>query len=226
MKNQYDFCLEVLRRLQKASVLDQIVIIGSWCIYFYRNYFIDTEYSSSIRTRDIDFLVPIPTRFKKKTDIPELLKDLGFIEDFHRKGLIRLNHPELIIEFLVPEKGRERDTPYPLPELGINAQALRFLDFLIDNTIKLEVDKLKLNLPHPAAFGLHKIIISSRRIKEVKRIKERQEALRILKILIKKGEEGKIKSLFESMPRRWRTKVINALKETEEKNIEELSLQV
>jgi hypothetical protein len=48
MKNQFDLCLEVLRRLQKASVLDHIVIIGSWCIYFYRNYFIDTEYSSSI----------------------------------------------------------------------------------------------------------------------------------------------------------------------------------
>lgn len=219
MKNQYDLCLEVLNRLQKAAVLEQIVVIGSWCIYFYRNYFIDTAYSSSIRTRDIDFLVPIPTKFKKKTDIPEMLKDLGFIEDFHRKGLIRLNHPELIIEFLVPERGRGRDTPYPLPELGINAQALRFLDFLIENTIELEFDKLKLNLPHPAAFGLHKLIISSRRIKEEKRIKERKEAIRILQVLIKNGEEGKIRSLFDSMPRRWKTKVIKVLKESEEKNI-------
>jgi hypothetical protein len=218
MKNQFGLCLEVLRRLRKASILDQIVIIGSWCIYFYRNYFIDTEYSSS-RTRDIDFLVPIPTKFKKKTNIPELLKDLGFIEDFHRKGLIRLNHPELIIEFLVPEKGRGRDTPYPLPDLGINAQALRFLDFLIENTIMLEYRSLKLNLPHPAAFGLHKLIISSRRIKEAKRIKEKQEALLILNTLIKKGEAKKIKSLFASMLRRWKTKVINALKESEGKNI-------
>jgi hypothetical protein len=163
--------------------------------------------------------VPIPIKFKKKINIPEMLRDLGFIEDFHRKGLIRLNHPELIIEFLVPEKGIGRDTPYNLPELGINAQALRFLDFLIDNTIKLEFDNLKLNLPHPAAFGLHKLIISSRRIKEEKRIKERQEAIRILKILIKKGEEEKIKRLFESMPRRWRTKVINALEKDEGKKI-------
>ncbi len=219
MKSQYDLCLEVLNRLQKAAVLEQIVVIGSWCIYFYRNYFNDTEYSSSIRTRDIDFLVPIPTKFKKKTDIPEILKDLGFIEDFHRKGLLRLNHPELIIEFLVPERGRGRDTPFPLPELGINAQALRFLDFLIENTIKLEFDDLKLNLPHPAAFGLHKLIISSRRIKEEKRIKERLEAISILKFLIKKGKEEKIRRLFESMPRRWRTKVINTLKESKEKNI-------
>jgi hypothetical protein len=219
MKNQYDLCLEVLSRFQKTDVLKEIVVIGSWCIYFYRNYFSDKTYSSSIRTRDIDFLVPIPTKLKKKTDIPEMLKDLGFIEDFHRKGLIRLNHPELIIEFLVPERGRGRDTPYPLPELGINAQALRFLDFLIENTMELEFNDLRLKLPHPAAFGLHKLIISTRRIKEDKRIKERQEAIRILRFLIMEGEDSKISNLFESMPRRWRTKVIDVLKESEEKSI-------
>ena len=219
MKNQYGLCLEVLNRLQKAAVLEHIVVIGSWCIYFYRNYFIDTEYSSSIRTRDIDFLVPIPTKFKKKIDIPEMVKDLGFIEDFHRKGLIRLIHPDLIIEFLVPQKGKGRDTPYPLPELGINAQALRFLEFLIENTIKLEFDNLKLNLPHPAAFGLHKLIVSSRRMKEEKKNKERLEAKRILQFLIKKGEGEKIRNLFETMPRRWRTKVFNALEKDEDKNI-------
>jgi hypothetical protein len=84
MKNQYELCLEVLNRLQKAGVLEKIMVIGSWCIYFYKNYFRDPAYSSSIRTRDIDFLVPLPTKFEKKNDIPEMLKDLGFIEDFHR----------------------------------------------------------------------------------------------------------------------------------------------
>jgi len=170
MKNQYDLCLEVLNRLQRAGILEKVIVIGSWCIYFFRSYFNDSSYSSSVRTRDIDFLVPIPTKFEKKNDISEMLKDLGFLEDFRRKGLIRLNHPELIIEFLVPERGKGRDSPYPLPELGINAQALRFLDFLVENTIELEFENLKLKLPHPAAFGLHKLIISSRRIKEEKRI--------------------------------------------------------
>jgi len=124
MEKQYDLCLEVLRRLNKAGVLNRLIIIGSWCIYFYKSYFSDVDYSSSIRTRDIDFVVPIPVKFRKKTDIPELLKDLGFIVDFHAKGYIRLNHPELIIEFLVPERGKGRDKPYPLPELGLNAIAL------------------------------------------------------------------------------------------------------
>jgi len=219
MKKQYDLCLEVLRRIQKVGVLSEIIIIGSWCIYFYQDYFSDVDYSSSIRTRDIDFLVPIPPKFKKKIDIPELLKDLGFIVDFHTKGYIRLNHPELIIDFLVPEKGRGWDKPYPLPQLGINAQALRFLDFLIENSMKFKIDKLMLNLPHPAAFALHKLIISSRRIREEKRLKERQEAIRILNCLVAKGEERIIKKLFDSMPRRWKSKVIKALESYEEKNI-------
>jgi len=219
VEKQYDLCLEVLRRINKVGVLNKIIIIGSWCIYFYKSYFSDVDYSSSIRTRDIDFLVPIPTKFRKKVDIPELLKDLGFIVDFHSKGYIRLNHPELIIEFLVPERGKGQDRPYPLPELGLNAIALRFLDFLIENSMKLKVDKLMLNVPHPAAFALHKLIISSRRMKKEKGIKERQEAIRIINCLIAKGEEGIIKRLFDSMPKKWRTKVIKALENYEERNI-------
>jgi len=67
---------------------------------------------------------------------------------------------------------------------------LRFLDFLIENSIKLKVDKLMLNVPHPAGFALQKLIISSRRMKKEKGIKERQEAIRIMNCLIAKGEEG------------------------------------
>lgn len=219
MEKQYDLCLEVLRRLQKVGVLREVMIIGSWCIYFYRNYFSDIDYTSSIRTRDIDFLVPIPVKFKKKVDIPELLKDLGFIVDFHIKGVIRLIHPELIIDFVVPERGKGRDKPYPLPELGLNAQSLRFLDFLIDNSITLKSDKLTLNLPHPAAFALHKLIISSRRIKGEKRLKDREGAIQILNFIIANKEEKVIKELYDVMPKKWRTKVIRALGDSGEENI-------
>ena len=60
MEKTYGLCLEVLKRIQKAGVLSEIIVIGSWCIYFYKDYFSDVEYTSSIRTRDIDFLVPVP----------------------------------------------------------------------------------------------------------------------------------------------------------------------
>ena len=60
MEKTYDLCLEVLERLQKSGILDGMIIIGSWCQYFYKTYFSKVDYSSSIRTRDIDFLVPVP----------------------------------------------------------------------------------------------------------------------------------------------------------------------
>ena len=52
-KNQYKLCIEVLRRLNEIVVLANIIVIGSWCIPFYKEYFATTKYSPSIKTRDI-----------------------------------------------------------------------------------------------------------------------------------------------------------------------------
>ena len=165
-KKTYDLCLEVLKRFENAGVLKQIILIGSWSIYFYKHYFNSESYSTFIRTRDIDFLVPISPRFKEKLDIFKLVEDLGFLE--HHKGAqgyIKFEHPDLTIEFLVPERGRGSDKPYPIPQLGINAVALRYLDFLVENTITIKSDDLDIRLPHPAAYALHKFIIFKRRRK-------------------------------------------------------------
>jgi len=63
-KNQYELCLEVLRRLEKAGVLENAVLIGSWCLPFYEDYFSGVDYAPSIKTRDIDFLIPRPALIK------------------------------------------------------------------------------------------------------------------------------------------------------------------
>ena len=34
MEKKCALCLEVLRRIQNAGVLNEIMVIGSWCIYF------------------------------------------------------------------------------------------------------------------------------------------------------------------------------------------------
>ena len=124
----------------------------------------DRQYDSAfLRTRDMDFLVPEPRKMKKTSNVPSLLRDLGFVVDFQgSKGYMRLNHPDLIVEFLVPEKGRTSNKPYPLPALGMNAAALRFLDLLTENVIKVKVDKYLISLPHPINYALQKIIISGR----------------------------------------------------------------
>ena len=96
-KKQYELCLEILRRFHKAGVLDDFILIGSWCIYFYKDYFSNTPFIDhiTIKTRDIDFLIGNPTSIKREVNIPELLKDLGFVTIFKgSKGYIKLDHPD------------------------------------------------------------------------------------------------------------------------------------
>jgi hypothetical protein len=59
-KNQYELCVEVLRRLSSRNLLGGVILIGSWCMPFYKEYFAGVKYLSTIKTRDVDFLVPHP----------------------------------------------------------------------------------------------------------------------------------------------------------------------
>lgn len=213
-KNQYKLCLEVLRRFNKEGILDGLILIGSWCLYFYKDYFKKTPCIdiAALKTRDIDFLVPIPPKIRKSVDVPELLKDLGFVTDFKgSKGYIKLDHPDLILEFLVPERGRGSDLPYKLPQLGLNATSLRFLSFLIDNVLRVKVEDFYINVPHPANFALHKLIIYQRRTREYKALKDKNTAIEVLKALLDKGDSRIVKKTLDSIPRKWKNKVMKGL---------------
>lgn len=219
-KNQYELCLEVLRRLEKAGVLENAVLIGSWCLPFYEDYFSGVDYAPSIKTRDIDFLIPQPALIKSKTNVSELMKDLGFIVGFKgREGYIVLEHPELEVEFLVPEKGRSFNKPVPLPQLGLNAQALRFLELLAQDTIQVKAKDITLTLPHPANFALHKLIVASRRRQKDKAAKDREAGLKVLKALIEKREIVRVKGVFSSLPVKWQAMIVKELKGAEETDL-------
>ncbi|MCM8783301.1 MAG: nucleotidyltransferase domain-containing protein [Candidatus Omnitrophica bacterium] len=224
-KKQFDLCLEILRRFHKEGILDDLILIGSWCIYFYKEYFSNVPYieQAAIRTRDIDFLIAKPAKIKHTVNIPELLKDLGFVTILKgREGYVKLDHPDLMLEFLVPERGKGTDKPVPLTKLGINAVALRFLNLLTDNIIKIKVEDFTISMPHPANFALHKLIIFQRRLREEKAIKDRNAAIDILKALIRKGDIAIIQRIFNSMIPKWQKKIIKGLQEVKEKEILEI----
>lgn len=221
-KKQSELCLEILRRFNNAGVLDDLILIGSWCVYFYVDYFSDVPYTArqTIKTRDLDFLIDNPGRMRHEVNIPELLEDLGFIIIYKgAKGYIKLEHPDLLLEFLVPERGKGIDKPVALPKLGLNAVALRFLSFLSADTITVKVEGFHIRMPHPANFALHKLIISPRRLKQDKAQKDRDTALIILRALIGKGEARKIRQAFDSVPKKWRDKILGVLNESEDADI-------
>ncbi len=222
-KNQYKLCLEVLRRLKTDGILDDVILIGSWCMVFYKKYFSDPDYAPSIRTRDIDFFVPKPRSMKAKKNLPESMKDLGFIKGFRgREGYIILEHPELAIEFLVAERGKGTDKPVLLPQIGMNAQALRFMDFLAQNTIQIKADDILITMPHPANFALHKLIVSQRRRNKDKSVRDRDSAVTLLKGLIRRNEQFFVLKFFDSLPKKWKQIVLRELKMTDEEKIVEM----
>lgn len=221
-KKQSKLCLEILRRFNKSGILNDFILIGSWSAYFYNEYFTGTPYLDrvALKTRDIDFLIDNPAKIKHEVNIPELLRDLGFVIIYKGiKGYVKLEHPDLLLEFLVLERGRSIDKPFPLKKLGINAAALRFLNFLSFNTIKVKVEDFYVTLPHPANFALHKLIIFQRRAKADKAVKDKNTAIEILKALISKGESGIVRQVFNSIPRKWQNKIIRGLGEVEDREI-------
>lgn len=162
-KNQYDLFLEILKRLDSAGILSKVILIGSWCLPLYREHYSGQSNLTTLRTRDIDFLISRKIKIKEEVDLPKLFEDLGFIEDYkYPQGYVQLVHPELIMEFLVAEKGKGSDEPYPLPFLSMNAQRLRFIDLLEQNIISIHINGIEVKVPHPINFGFHKLIISSR----------------------------------------------------------------
>jgi len=221
-KKQRELCFEILRRFNRAGILKDVILIGSWSAHFYNEYFSGTPYldRAALKTRDMDFLIRDPAKIKHEVNVPELLRDLGFVI-VHKgnKGYIKLEHPDLLLEFLVLEKGRGTDDPFPLPKLGINAEALRFLGFLSSNTIRIKIEDFYVILPHPANFALHKLIIFQRRLRQDKGIKDKNLAIEILNSLIHKGESSIIKQVFNSIPEKRQNKVIKGLGGPKEKEI-------
>ncbi len=225
-KNQYKLCLEVLRRLESNGVLNDVILIGSWCMVFYKKYFSGYDYVPSIRTRDIDFFVPRPRTIGATTDLPETMKDLGFIQGFHgREGYMILEHPELSIEFLVAEKGKGTDKPVLLPQLKMNGQALRFMDLLAKNTIQVDAEGILVTVPHPANFALHKLIVAHRRRDKNKSARDREAAILVLKKLTRKKEQSIFIKVFNSVPKKWKQTIILELKVANEDEIIE-ALQI
>jgi len=218
-KKQYELCREVLRRLAQRGLLNNLILIGSWCLLFYKDYFQQSSYRAAIRTRDLDVLIPLPQKFTVKVDLYDLLRDLGFVINFKGQGgWITLQHPDLIIEFLIPERGRGTHKPVPVPDLGINAQSLRCLDFLATDAIRVRFHDLTVRVPHPANFALHKLIIASRRQSD-KGERDRSQAVQVLQALIQSGEKATIRARFRKAPAKWQTCIRKNLAEMKEDNI-------
>jgi len=211
---QFKLCCDVLSKLEHEGILRHIVLIGSWCMLAYESFFNDVRYHPGIRTRDIDLLIPLPVNFDHDVDLEMVLNELDFVISLKGKdGYIRFVHEDLMLEFIVPERGRGSNKPFSIPALGVNAQPLRFMDFLANNIISLPFGDITVMVPHPVNFALLKLIISERRTKPVKRENDQRQALEVLRALLDSGEKPTLIKVFNQMPKKWKKTVHTVLKD-------------
>ncbi len=210
-KDQFKILYRILNRFQQTGILQEMMLIGSWCLHFYRFMFENHEGLPATRTMDVDFLIPDIHQVRAEVDIPKLLKEEGFLSNYNRvSGMVKFDHPDLRVEFLVPELGKGHDKPLEIKKLNIKAQGLRYLNFLTDYPRIITYQHLRIRVPEPAVFALHKLIISGRRLNKEKAKKDLEMAVGLLDFLYTKPSEvGRIKSVLRTIPKKWRETILS-----------------
>lgn len=216
MERRNNLFFKTLNLLHGTGVLEDIILIGSWCHYFYKIYFSNAPEIPLLRTMDIDFLIPNPPKIQREINIPEILENLDFMPSHnylteHTKYV----HPELELEFLIADLGRGKgNKPYQIPKLHINAQGLRFLNLLQSYTLKIKYENMSIMVPEPAAYVLHKFIIYERRLNKEKQIRDLYSAKEIGEFLLQnKIQQKKILDIFNELPIKWQKTILKNLKD-------------
>ncbi len=202
-----------LKTLTEQGLWEEgLEIVGAWCFILYQNYLDIPSYP--LATRDLDILIPLPYK-GKSFDLFEYLRELGFWEGFNPDGSMYFSGFGMKIEFLAPERGRGRKRPPHIEPLGITPQLLRFMDLLLEESMVLKLGRgIKIKIPAPSSFLLHKLIVSLRRQQEGKKEKDIKQAVLVSHyVLAHKEEREKLVQMWNRFPVSWRKRVKRALKE-------------
>ena len=192
--------------------LPEIVIGGGWVPLIYYHYLLGDKSKDSIRTIDIDLMVKdkLPVIGSKTLD--QLLMDAGLKSVFktlytppiiHYEGTI--DDCEVEIEFLTDKKGSKEDVVIEVQK-GLHAEALQYISIALENVIEVEIDDfpvegntqhLRVKVPSPEAYILHKGLVFTRRKEKAKMAKD---LFYIFDVLVNGSEiEGQIINGFKSL---------------------------
>ena len=211
MPNINDYVEDCLRFFaEDAGILDEILFIGAWARYFYREIFDSTSgYHARMLTKDLDILVPRELiRAKRKVDVHTKLAAAGFEPLFTQNGLVTYSRDALELEFLVPARGSARNEPVAINAYNINAQELAHLSMLVPNAICVPYGGYQVRVPEPVDYSLHKLIISQRRAKVASAEQDRRDAEEVLYPLSKQADfEDQFCERIKALSRKQRTAV-------------------
>ena len=169
---------QVIRRLADYGFFHAGgVLIGTHAFLAYGN-MLGVSWGAAARTQDIDFAHPgksVSLLLAPDFDVHvhEAIESLGMgmlpvasLTSAQGASYLNPREPDFRLDFLTV-RHRGRDTPYAHPQLHITLQPLKFMEFSLENVQQAALlstaGSVIANVPHPARFALHKLIVYGER---------------------------------------------------------------
>jgi hypothetical protein len=192
----------VLRVLGEASVFRAGgVLVGTQAFSCIANMLGVSFERESLRTADIDVAhdTNIPVGFEERRGEDDLLQRLRAsnaaffavpgIDSREPSTSFKVRGRDLRIDFLTPNRSRgTRTKPIVLQHLGVAAQPLHGLDYLIEDAVDAALVGgigIRVNIPSPARYAFHKLWVAGERSvsEAAKSRKDIRQATQLLEVL-------------------------------------------
>ena len=185
------------------------------------------SFDLSAQTNDLDIRqferLSLALDDRVDSPLPETFRDMDFAPVPSLDGAAvwkwKQSRSDTLIEFLTPSFRAEEDIR-DLPALGISAQSLHFLNYLIADPIKAAVlyrSGVLVQIPRPERFAIHKLIVADRRRggpDALKSVKDRAQAAFLIGVLAEDRPEDLAEAYEAAISNgvTWRDRIAASLK--------------
>ncbi len=197
------------------------LLIGTHAFLAYGNY-LGAKWGAAGQTQDVDFAragtdvqlaLPATLEIEARSAI-EALRE-GFMpvtrggawdsEPTPTATFVARKDRALKIDFLTPAKYGARGGAFRHEQLGVNLQPIEFLEFVLEDVTQTALlgpsGAVLVNVPAPARYALHKLMVHIRRGEREKAPKDLRQAAALLEVL---GPSGELKALWRDLIARGR----------------------
>ncbi len=203
-------------------------IVGTYAFRLYEGELgLRYSFDQSAQTDDLDMAqferLSLALGDQVETSLPETFRDLDFapVPSLDPSAVWRWKQTksDTLIEFLTPSFRPEEDI-CDLPALGVSAQSLHFLNYLIADPIKaaaLYRSGVLIQIPRPERFAIHKLIVADRRRggpDALKSVKDRAQSAFLVTALAEDRPDELREAYEEAMENgpKWRDRIAASLK--------------
>lgn len=190
---------KILQLLERAGIfMAGGVLVGTPAFRALSNQ-LGVIWASEQRTKDIDIALDyrLPLAVPDKSiDLTRILNESGMgflqvpaLDTRHPSTKYSLTGRDYYVDILTPDIYAPAEQPIYLKSINTHAMPLRYLDYLIENTepavIPFNIGIL-VNVPDPARFALHKLVLTQRRFgaQKTKTSKDLSQASQLLDVLL------------------------------------------